>query len=213
VGVTYVVNASTIRPSAPFSLLLSVSALRNGSDGPSSVSTSWYIPVLGVIPKEVPNFYPVATNPDLIFLVLRDPPGGASSTTIDFGMSIDGGHTYDSSIDFSVVAGASYTSDINAVIAPMGFGVMKTAIKSHVGVNVNYGHHIHVSSTRSSSSHYGTSFYFEYDFSTSQNPNIAGHPSDVIIGGGVDLIVNEAIKGYIFPSFIFYLFSLSCFSR
>jgi len=210
VGVTYIVNASKLRPSAPFSLMLSVGALRNGNDGSSFVSTSWFIPVLGVIPKEVPNFYPVASNPDLIFLVLRDPPGGASSTTIaagttiDFGMSIDGGHTYDSNIDFTAVAGLSYTSDTNTIVAPLGFGVMTTALKVNVGANANYGHHFQVSSTRASSSHYEYSFFFEYDFSTSQDPYIAGHPSDVIIGGGVDLIVNEAIKGfiYVFPFFL-----------
>jgi hypothetical protein len=47
---------------------------------------NWYLVVLGVIPKEVPNFYPIATNPDMIFLVLRDPPGGASSVTIAAGI-------------------------------------------------------------------------------------------------------------------------------
>eukprot|EP00597_Dinobryon_sp_UTEXLB2267_P017827 CAMPEP_0201113518 /NCGR_PEP_ID=MMETSP0812-20130820/77889_1 /ASSEMBLY_ACC=CAM_ASM_000668 /TAXON_ID=98059 /ORGANISM="Dinobryon sp., Strain UTEXLB2267" /LENGTH=77 /DNA_ID=CAMNT_0047377063 /DNA_START=764 /DNA_END=993 /DNA_ORIENTATION=- len=71
---------------------------------------------------------------------------------------------------------------------------MTTAVKVDVGLNAHYGHHFQVSSTRASSSHYEYSFYFEYDFSTSQDPNIAGHPSDVIVGGGVDLIVNEAIK-------------------
>ena len=29
----------------------------------------------------------------------------------------------------------------------------------------------------------------------SVNPDLAGHPSDVIIGGGVDIMVGEATKG------------------
>lgn len=52
-----------------------------------------------------------------------------------------------------------------------------------------------MSTERVSSTHYEYTFTFEYDFSTSADPNLAGHPSDVIIGGGLDLIVSEAIKG------------------
>jgi hypothetical protein len=52
-----------------------------------------------------------------------------------------------------------------------------------------------ISTERVSSSHYEYTFTFEYDFSTSADPNLAGHPSDVIVGGGLDLIVSEAIKG------------------
>jgi hypothetical protein len=146
----------------------------------------------------------------MIFLVLRDPPGGVSATTIaagstiDFGLSIDGGHTYDSTIDVNGVLGATFDFDSETVIAPLGFGVMSTGSKTNVGANVHYGHHFEVSSTRASTSHYEYSFYFEYDFSTSQDPNIAGHPSDVIIGGGVDIIVNEAIKGY-FLALLFFI--------
>lgn len=84
-GLTYTITAGFPRPSPPFSLLFSVLVRNNGLDGPSIVTASWYVVVLGVIPKEVPNFYPIATNPDMIFLVLRDPPGGASSVTISAG--------------------------------------------------------------------------------------------------------------------------------
>jgi hypothetical protein len=52
-----------------------------------------------------------------------------------------------------------------------------------------------VATDRVSSTHYEYTFTFTYDFSTSADPNLAGHPSDVIIGGGLDLIVSEAIKG------------------
>jgi hypothetical protein len=60
-----------------------------------------------------------------------------------------------------------------------------------------------VSTDRISSSHYEYSFTFAYDFSTSADPNLAGHPSDVIIGGGLDLIVSEAIKGLFIHHVIF----------
>ena len=48
---------------------------------------------------------------------------------------------------------------------------------------------------RLSSSEYGYSITFAYDISTSENPNIAGHASDVIVGGGIDIIVTEGFEG------------------
>ena len=72
---TYIIHPKQVIPSPPYSLSLLISIQRN-SPGPISVATNeWYIPVLGVIENEVPNYYPVATDPNLIFLVLRDPPG------------------------------------------------------------------------------------------------------------------------------------------
>ena len=38
--------------------------------------------LLGSIPEEVPQVWTVATNPTLIFMIIRDPPGGSSTTTL-----------------------------------------------------------------------------------------------------------------------------------
>jgi hypothetical protein len=201
VGLGYLINASKPMPSPPFDYSLAIGALRNGSDGLSFTSFTWYLPVIGVLPKELPNFYPLASNPDLIFMVLRDPPGGASystiaaGSTIDFALEVEGSHTYDSTIDFNSDVEVGFEKKEDVAIAPLGFGVSDEALELEVGGQVHYGHHFTASSTRASTTHYEYSFYFEYDFSTSEDPNIAGHPSDVIIGGGVDLIVNEAIEG------------------
>jgi hypothetical protein len=188
-------------PSPPFDYSLAIHALRNGSDGLSFTSSTWYVPVIGAIPKELPNFYPLASNPDLIFMVLRDPPGGASystiaaGSTIDFALEVEGGHTYDGTIDLNLDGEVGFEAEIDTTTAPLGFGASVKAVDTNTDYFIHYGHHFSASSTRASNTHYEYSFYFEYDFSTSQDPNIAGHPSDVIIGGGVDLIVNEAIKG------------------
>jgi hypothetical protein len=88
-GLPYTITAGFPRPSAPFSRLFSVLVTNNGLDGIVSIMANWYLVVLGVIPKEVPNFYPLATNPDMVFLVLRDPPGGASSVTVAAGIDRD----------------------------------------------------------------------------------------------------------------------------
>ena len=52
-----------------------------------------------------------------------------------------------------------------------------------------------VTTAYGSSSTHDYSFHFESSFSTSDNPELAGHPSDVIIGGGVDIVVGEATQG------------------
>jgi hypothetical protein len=224
-GLSYTITAGFPRPSAPFSWPFSVIVGNNGLDGTSSVDANWYLVVLGVIPKEVPNFYPIATNPDMIFLVLRDPPGGASSVTIaagifllfvfiiflpsyndclypgstlDFGMSLDGAHTYESNIDFDIAGSVGLKTEENVIVAPMGVGATFKLSAFEIGLKAQYGHHFTVSTSRASNSHYEYSFNFEYDFSTSSDPFIAGSASDVIIGGGVDLVVNEAIEGFIY---------------
>jgi hypothetical protein len=56
--------------------------------------------------------------------------------------------------------------------------------------------------TRLSDMHYAYSFDFESEFSTSADPNTAGHASDVIIGGGVDVRVVEGIAGEL--SYVFF---------
>ena len=118
-------------------------------------------------------------------------------STLGFGMSLDGASTYDNAIDFDSSLSAGYQNTIYNVIAPLGMGIMTTASEVDVGATVHYGHHFSVSASRASDSHYEYPFNFEYDFSTSSDPFIAGAASDVIIGGGVDLVVNEAIKGFI----------------
>ena len=113
-------------------------------------------------------------------------------------MSLDGAHTYESNIDLDVTGGAGFKAETKALIAPLGFGADLPLFGVDVGAKGHYGHHFTVSASRASNSHYEYSFNFEYDFSTSSDPFIAGSASDVIIGGGVDLVVNEAIEGYIY---------------
>ena len=49
--------------------------------------------------------------------------------------------------------------------------------------------------SRVSDTQYSYSFQFNYAFSTSDDAFIAGHPSDVIIGGGIDVIVSQTLEG------------------
>lgn len=110
-------------------------------------------------------------------------------------MSIDSAHTYDSTIDLDASLFAGVKGSLKLVVAPFGAGAQSTLIDGSALVTGHYGHHFSVTASRASDTHYEYSFYFEYDFSTSSDPAVAGPASDVIIGGGVDIIVIEAIEG------------------
>ncbi len=159
------------------------------------ISKTWYIPIEGTLQNPFPNYYPVQSDPDLIFMVIRDPPGGSSYTTVhsgtsvSFGVSVNGMSTYskETFLEGQGGIGPGFKTE-------SGFGLMI----GMEGKLIFGGGHQSVSSItaeRVSSSHYEYSFTFEYDFSTSSDANLAGHASDVIIGGGVDLVVSEGVKG------------------
>ncbi len=99
-----------------------------------------------------------------------------------------------------------YTVDYNQNIdSHLGVGLFNDMTVPVVGVKLTevamvlIGGHASVSSglasSRLSSTHYQYSFEFTSSFSTSSDPNDAGHGSDVIIGGGVDLVVLEGTAG------------------
>ena len=195
-GMIYQLSANSAFPSFPYDLKFEVQAKRTGSDGTFTVDNIWYIPVLGVVPKEVPNYYPVSSDPNLIFMIIRDPPGGKSQTTIKegttikFGISIDNMVTQDIGTKLHSVAGAGYWETAYA-----GAFVIDKIIDVRTQIRQSFLNVYKVTNEYGSTSTHDYSFHFESDFSTSADPDIAGHPSDVIIGGGVDIVVGEATQG------------------
>ena len=198
----YTITAAVPLPTAPFGLSFKVVASRNSPEGVAVVSSTAIIPILGTIPSEVPNFYPVTTDPTLIFLILRDPPGGASTAKIEAGstfttsITIDGMKTFEQDIHANTELGAEAGSEELLILAPFGFGFAQNVGNENANIGVR-GSLIapDVSVSRLSETHYSYSFQFSYDFSTSSDPFIAGHPSDVIVGGGIDIIVSETLEG------------------
>ena len=121
-------------------------------------------------------------------------------------MSLSGAHTYDDTYDEESSLSAGANAESRLTVAPLGFGAEYNLLGADAGITLGKGKHFSTSATRASDSHYQYSFNFEYDFSTSSDPFIAGAASDVIIGGGVDLVVNEAIEGFkLLPGFILLL--------
>jgi len=184
-AVTYAINPINLHPIFPFDMKFSVEVSRNTPVGPESVQMTYFIPVVGAIPNEVPNYYPVMSDPNLIFMVLRDPPGGASTASINqgtsatFEISIDGMYTYHK--EESLVVETKNGVDYSYLGFKRGENIMNSASHSYEAKRV-------------SNTEYAYTFNFQSTISTSIEPNVAGHASDVIIGGGVNLITNEALS-------------------
>ena len=173
-GTNYSLNANYAFPSFPYDLKFDIYAKRIGSDGTFTVDNTWYIPVLGVVAKEVPNFYPVSSDPNLIFLVIRDPPGGTSTTTIQSGSSIQFGISIDNMEAFDTTIGTSAENTVGAFLEfSVGLGYMIAGRTETVAKGTS-ADVLKISNTYGSTSTHDYTFSFESDFSTSDDPNIAG---------------------------------------
>lgn len=200
IGLIYQVKATNPMTIYPYVFELDFTVERAGTDGTSVARCTWFVPVLGILANKLPNYYPVSSDPNLIFLIVRDPPGGGSfatvaeGTQISFGVSIDNMNTVSeqNSIKIGLTAGVDESESV--IEAPLGVGVSQHGAKEKGGVTDDSVSDASIEIIRASTSTYDYSMTFKYEFSTSKDPNIAGHPSDLIIGGGIDLIVNEAMQ-------------------
>lgn len=201
VGTNYFIVAGDPLPSSPYTLSLTIFAERKDSSSIYSVTmSSWYIPVIGSIAAEVPNFFPVASNPGMVFLVLRDPPGGDSYTEFKANSEISFDLTVDHTDVFVATANSKEEIILGAGIetgqvAGVAVAASTTLVKDKEENKITSKNGIKITSTRASTKHFVVSMSFSYDIQTSKNPRIAGHLSDVIVGGGIDLIVSDGIKG------------------
>jgi hypothetical protein len=187
-------------PFAPFSHELSVEFSRAYDD--AEILFVRHVLILGSIPEEVPQVWTVATNPTLIFSIIRDPPGGASTatlvegSTISTSMAIDGSHAAQLEDSFRgglSVGGAARVSGG----ACMGGVVLKNVVSKGFQTGLGYATTpVDMSVSRSTSRHFDIGISFSTAISTSDSPYLAGQPSDVIIGGGANLRFISAIEIY-----------------
>ena len=80
ISFTHTMSAGSVNPFAPFSHELSVEFTR--AFDAAKILFVRHVMVTGSIEEEVPQVWTVATNPTLIFTIIRDPPGGASTATL-----------------------------------------------------------------------------------------------------------------------------------
>lgn len=114
-----------------------------------------------------------------------------TGTTHGFGIEIGGLDAYDSQNDnsfiFDIDAGYEHADPITNIKAKAGISGGYQYTKSKI-----------MNSEKSAKSNYEYSFTFSYDLSTSTDPAIAGHASDLIMGGGLNIVLIEAIRGIYF---------------
>jgi hypothetical protein len=196
----HIMTVGEPNPFAPFSHELSVEFSR--AFDAAKILFVRHVLVLGSIPEEVPQVWTVATNPTLIFSIIRDPPGGASTatlvegSTISTSMAIDGSHAaqLEDERKFGVSGGGA--ANVKAGLGIGGFiqkGVLDWGFKAGFGWAWTP---VDVSVSRSTSRHFDIGISFSTAVSTSDSPYLAGQPSDVIIGGGANLRFISAIEIY-----------------
>ncbi len=208
----YTMNVTVINPFAPFSRQLDLEFTRP-FDG-AVIYFARYVLVLGSIPEKVPQVWTTAVE-GLIFSIIRDPPGGASTatlvegSTISTSMAINGMHAAKlDGVDkpTGLVHGNSHWSASGGVqggirisAAPWGIGTIFKGFG--FGTSQGGGGHksTSVSVSRGSSQHFDIGLSFDVALSTSDSPYLAGQPSDLIIGGGANIRFIEAIEIYARP--------------
>jgi hypothetical protein len=177
--------------------------------------------VTGLLVGSEQTVIPVVSDPNLIFFVLRDPPGGTSTTTLKSGhfsiipndfLPLSSSNTCSSpssplctvatNIEFDISIEGMFTHETNtggSIKWQMESEMMSTgetprrSLRQFLSSSVSSSTMKQTHATRESDSHYRYSFSFEYDISTSSNPYFAGHASDVIVGGGISIAIRENV--------------------
>jgi hypothetical protein len=135
-------------------------------------------------------------------LILRDPPGGGSFTsltegsTISTSMAIEGAQAAELADSWEVGGAIGGGAEVKGG-ACMGAVVMKNVVEVGADVGVSYSTTpTDVTVERASSRHFDIGISFEAGISTSDSPYIPGQPSDLIIGGGANLRFISSIEIY-----------------
>ena len=186
-------------PFAPFTVDVTVTFHRR--DDGSYIEFDRSAILVGVISEAVPQTLTMTTAPTLIFSILRDPPGGTSRTVLEQGaeisttLSINGMHSASLTNAASSDVNWGVSAGVGTLVAPFGFGVETNLLslgfhgdKSWSGINPS------VSSSRTDAQSIDVTFRFDTEISTCGNPWQAGEPSDVILGGGMNLHIQRAIQ-------------------
>ena len=190
---TLMVKPSDPNPFTPFTKMIEVIFEREACPGDSSIYFGRQVVTLGVIPEDVPQINTITTDPTIIFAVLYDPPGGGSTTTLHEGstltteMQIEGMHAADYDHTWTLAISGGFLLNINTMST--GVPVMKAGVS---GFTSSTNTRPSVSISRASTQSYQIDFTFDMDISTSDNPEIAGPPSDLILGGGMNLRISKA---------------------
>ncbi|KAH8094075.1 glutathione transferase [Aureococcus anophagefferens] len=173
----------------------------------SEVDFDRVMAVLGTAPDNVPRLYAATTDPTLIFAVIRDPPGGTSSVSMEEGstlgvsMSIAGLHAgaYGYAEELSAKMGINTEEKI--MIAPLGIGTSTTGDKIELKAGIKGEQDSTVTTvTRENTKSFEFEFEFTTGISTSGDPFEAGQPSDLIVGGGANLRILSATQVYAYLS-------------
>jgi hypothetical protein len=167
------------------------------------VKITKFVPVLGTreISGDVKKSYTVSTGATLVFNTIHDPPGGlssatwAESSTSTHTITINGVKAKQSSAGSRQQHSGGADMSMSISLAPFGFGVHTTALAINTKGFTAQGTKPRQSDSAQATDTSGweVTMTATKDISTSSNPATAGRASDIIIGGGLELLFEESV--------------------
>jgi hypothetical protein len=184
-----------IRP--PFTRSIQFTAVRDAGHGYVTRTSPVPVALLVLGLRERPDKFAVIAplKESLLFLVLRDPPGGGSSATWAAGTSVSAELSFDGMYATGEGREVGFEGGLGfAMEAGMAFGGWTAIVAGGAGVGGGKTWNVDTTASRTGSGSYTFSFSFETDISTSSDPKLAGTASDVLVGVG--LTISKSIADY-----------------
>jgi hypothetical protein len=175
----------------PFTRKIDFAIVRDrGKDYSSRAANLEPIDVLVLGLKERPEKLAMVAplRDPILFLILRDPPGGSSYATWEAGstvssdLSFEGMYATGDGNSFGVSGGISVGAEAGAAL-----GGWTALVSASAGAGGGISEEVDVSASRSSSGGYTFDFTFGTGVSTSAEPYLAGTASDVLVGVGLTI--------------------------
>jgi len=154
----------------------------------------FFIPITGEYPQTLyPESVVVPTESNMIFMILRDPPGGASKSSLAEDVSLSMDFTSSNPSTDEEESGDEFEKDFGPAlelqidIAPLGFGLLLPSIALSASVDAKLTPQIKKGSGATSSAGSTLNLNVGSGLATSTDPASAGTASDLILGGGLEI--------------------------
>ena len=172
---TYTFTAGLPNIQSPYTRGISIAFEDNGTWVSWDKNGTFKAIVLGAI-STGNNFTTQA--PDQVLMVLRDPPGTASSTTYSKGTT----HTEEGTLNVTVKAGGKVESFVNAAMNIKTANGVGVAVITETELSGQTGGSFEASASVGTNNSWSHTTVLNEDISTSTEPDFVGAPGDLFIG-------------------------------
>jgi len=172
---TYTFTAGLPNIQPPYTRGISIAFDDNGTMVPWDGNETFKAIVLGAI-STGNNFTTQA--PDQVLMVLRDPPGSASSITYSKGTT----HTEEGTLNVQVETGAKIVNGARVAVQVKTVNGVGVAVVKEISTSTESGLEMEANVTIGTNNSWSHSVTLTQDISTSTEPDFVGAPGDLFIG-------------------------------